>query len=98
MVTEKAKSSPLLVVRHFWEKNDTRGAIDALRKLPDHAVGSSRCGQYFNGKNGVTYDRAFLFLALSRIVAPAEKEAGTATTATKQEARNTAMEQLTTTS
>ncbi|GJW23206.1 protein aspartic protease in guard cell 2 [Tanacetum coccineum] len=32
------------------------------------------------------------------IVAPAEKEAGTAATATKQEARNTAMEQLTTAS
>ncbi|GJX63024.1 hypothetical protein Tco_0295924 [Tanacetum coccineum] len=32
----------------------------------------------------------------TRIVAPAEKEAGTAATATKQEARNTDMEQLTT--
>ncbi|GKB09591.1 FAR1-related sequence 5-like protein [Tanacetum coccineum] len=35
---------------------------------------------------------------LCMIVAPAEKEAGTAATATKQEARNTAMEQLTTAS
>ncbi|GKG21299.1 hypothetical protein Tco_0383894, partial [Tanacetum coccineum] len=36
--------------------------------------------------------------ATARIVAPAEKEAGTTATATKQEARNTAMEQLTTAS
>ncbi|GJS57897.1 cyclin-dependent kinase F-1 [Tanacetum coccineum] len=35
---------------------------------------------------------------IARIVAPAEKEAGTVATATKQEARNTAMEQLTTAS
>ncbi|GJV55175.1 hypothetical protein Tco_1456180, partial [Tanacetum coccineum] len=34
----------------------------------------------------------------ARIVAPAEKEAGTVATAIKQEARNTAMEQLTTAS
>ncbi|GKC32462.1 hypothetical protein Tco_1039756 [Tanacetum coccineum] len=34
----------------------------------------------------------------ARIVAPAEKEAGTVATAIKQEARNTAMEQLTTSS
>ncbi|GJZ51466.1 hypothetical protein Tco_0605981 [Tanacetum coccineum] len=34
----------------------------------------------------------------ARIVAPAEKEAGTDATATYQEARNTAMEQLTTAS
>lgn len=26
-------------MRHFWEKNDIKGAIDALRKLPDHSVG-----------------------------------------------------------
>lgn len=26
------------VVHHFWERNDIRGAINALRKLPDHSV------------------------------------------------------------
>ncbi|GKE70816.1 hypothetical protein Tco_1528888, partial [Tanacetum coccineum] len=35
---------------------------------------------------------------IARIVAPAEKEAGIVATAIKQEARNTAMEQLTTAS
>lgn len=29
----------LQVVRHFWERNDIKGAITAIRKLPDHAVG-----------------------------------------------------------
>lgn len=29
----------LQVVRHFWERNDIKGAINALRKLPDHSVG-----------------------------------------------------------
>lgn len=27
------------MVRHFWEQNDVKGAINALRKLPDHSVG-----------------------------------------------------------
>lgn len=29
----------LQVVRHFWERNDIKGAINALLKLPDHSVG-----------------------------------------------------------
>lgn len=27
------------MVRHFWERNDIKGAISAIRKLPDHSVG-----------------------------------------------------------
>ncbi|CAI9292696.1 unnamed protein product [Lactuca saligna] len=34
----RSRLTKLQVVRHFWEHNDTKGAIDALRKLPDHAV------------------------------------------------------------
>lgn len=26
-------------MRHFWERNDIKGAISAIRKLPDHSVG-----------------------------------------------------------
>lgn len=26
------------VVRHFWEQNDIKGAIDAVKKFPDHSV------------------------------------------------------------
>ncbi|CAN4083996.1 unnamed protein product [Withania somnifera] len=35
---EQPQTAPLLVVRHFWERNDIRGAINALKKLPDHSV------------------------------------------------------------
>ncbi|KAI3741123.1 hypothetical protein L1987_58790 [Smallanthus sonchifolius] len=34
----RSRLTKLQVVRHFWVQNDTRGAINALRKLPDHAV------------------------------------------------------------
>lgn len=37
----------LQVVRHFWERNDTKGAISAMRKLPDHSVGILSLGSYF---------------------------------------------------
>ena len=30
--------SSLQVVRHFWERNDVKGAINAMMKLPDHSV------------------------------------------------------------
>ncbi|XP_027345762.1 katanin p80 WD40 repeat-containing subunit B1 homolog isoform X2 [Abrus precatorius] len=35
---EVDKSTNFLVVRHFWERNDSKGAISALRKLPDQSV------------------------------------------------------------
>ncbi|KAJ8761469.1 hypothetical protein K2173_001602 [Erythroxylum novogranatense] len=34
----KSRLTKLQVVRHFWERNDTKGAINAIRKLPDHSV------------------------------------------------------------
>ncbi|XP_060191410.1 katanin p80 WD40 repeat-containing subunit B1 homolog KTN80.4-like isoform X1 [Lycium barbarum] len=34
----RSRLTKLQVVRHFWERNDIRGAINALRKLPDHSV------------------------------------------------------------
>lgn len=30
-------------MRHFWERNDVKGAINAVRKLPDHSVGICCC-------------------------------------------------------
>ncbi|KAG8483295.1 hypothetical protein CXB51_022298 [Gossypium anomalum] len=36
--TLRSRLTKLQVVRLFWEKNDIKGAIDALRKLPDHSV------------------------------------------------------------
>ncbi|XVF40561.1 hypothetical protein PTKIN_Ptkin01aG0123500 [Pterospermum kingtungense] len=36
--TLRSRLTKLQVVQHFWEKNDIKGAIGALRKLPDHSV------------------------------------------------------------
>ncbi|XP_057963211.1 katanin p80 WD40 repeat-containing subunit B1 homolog KTN80.2-like isoform X2 [Malania oleifera] len=36
--TLRSRLTKLQVVRHFWERNDTKGAINAMRKLPDHSV------------------------------------------------------------
>ncbi|XP_048335425.1 katanin p80 WD40 repeat-containing subunit B1 homolog KTN80.2 isoform X2 [Ziziphus jujuba] len=36
--TLRSRLTKLQVVRHFWEKNDIKGAISAMRKLPDHSV------------------------------------------------------------
>ncbi|KAK4858983.1 hypothetical protein QYF36_024854 [Acer negundo] len=34
----RSRLTKLQVVRHFWERNDVKGAIGAMRKLPDHSV------------------------------------------------------------
>lgn len=36
--TLQSRLTKLQVIGHFWAQNDTRGAINALQKLPDHAV------------------------------------------------------------
>ncbi|KAJ7968490.1 Katanin p80 WD40 repeat-containing subunit B1-like [Quillaja saponaria] len=36
--TLRSRLTKLQVVRHFWYRNDIKGAISALRKLPDHSV------------------------------------------------------------
>ncbi|KAH7568971.1 hypothetical protein JRO89_XS06G0082600 [Xanthoceras sorbifolium] len=38
--TLRSRCTKLQVVRHFWERNDVKGAIGAMRKLPDHSVES----------------------------------------------------------
>ncbi|KAM0048792.1 putative transcription factor WD40-like family [Helianthus debilis subsp. tardiflorus] len=36
--TLRSRLTKLQVLRHFWDRNDTLGGINALQKLPDHAV------------------------------------------------------------
>ncbi|KAL3345371.1 hypothetical protein AABB24_024371 [Solanum stoloniferum] len=36
--TFRSRLTKLQVVRHYWERNDIRGAFEALRKLSDHSV------------------------------------------------------------
>ncbi|KAB5533962.1 hypothetical protein DKX38_017048 [Salix brachista] len=62
--TLKSRLTKLQVIRHFWERNDIKGAINALRKLPDYSVGASRCDQCSHGQNGDSQFR-FIFLLAS---------------------------------
>ncbi|XP_015956300.1 katanin p80 WD40 repeat-containing subunit B1 homolog KTN80.1 isoform X1 [Arachis duranensis] len=34
----RSRLTKIQVVRHFWDRNDSKGAINALRKLPDKSV------------------------------------------------------------
>ncbi|MFS8026470.1 putative transcription factor WD40-like family [Helianthus anomalus] len=36
--TLRSRLTKLQVLRHFWDRNDTLGGINALQRLPDHAV------------------------------------------------------------
>ncbi|XP_031392296.1 katanin p80 WD40 repeat-containing subunit B1 homolog isoform X1 [Punica granatum] len=36
--TLRSRLTKLQVIRHFFERNDMKGAINAMRKLPDHSV------------------------------------------------------------
>ncbi|KAK2969858.1 hypothetical protein RJ640_030167, partial [Escallonia rubra] len=40
--TLRSRLTKLQVVRHFWERNDIKGAMNAMQKLPDHSVGVCR--------------------------------------------------------
>ncbi|XP_052183043.1 katanin p80 WD40 repeat-containing subunit B1 homolog KTN80.2-like isoform X2 [Diospyros lotus] len=42
--TLHSRLTKLQVLRHFWERNDIKGAIDAMRKLPDHSVQADLVG------------------------------------------------------
>ncbi|KAI4312146.1 hypothetical protein MLD38_036989 [Melastoma candidum] len=38
LTTLRSRLTKLQVVRHFWERKDMKGAINALKRLPDHSV------------------------------------------------------------
>ncbi|XLR14908.1 hypothetical protein S83_042846, partial [Arachis hypogaea] len=46
----------LLVVRHFWERNNVEGAINALRKLPNQSVQSDVISVLAEKMNVLTID------------------------------------------
>ncbi|EPS68225.1 hypothetical protein M569_06544, partial [Genlisea aurea] len=54
--TFQSRLTKLQVVRHLWEKNDVKGAIEALRKLPDHAVQADVVGVLVQKMELITLD------------------------------------------
>ncbi|KAD3069298.1 hypothetical protein E3N88_37178 [Mikania micrantha] len=52
----RSRLTKLQVVRHFWAQNDTKGAINALRKLPDHAVQADVVGVLMERMESLTLD------------------------------------------
>ncbi|XP_039019727.1 katanin p80 WD40 repeat-containing subunit B1 homolog KTN80.1-like isoform X2 [Hibiscus syriacus] len=54
--TLRSRLTKLQVVRHFWEKNDIKGSISALRKLPDHSVQADVIGVLMEKMEIITLD------------------------------------------
>ena len=53
---------PAQVIRHFWERNDMKGAINAMTKLPDHSVRIFCCCVFISRAfNFVSYSYLFCF-------------------------------------
>ncbi|XP_057499371.1 katanin p80 WD40 repeat-containing subunit B1 homolog KTN80.2-like isoform X1 [Actinidia eriantha] len=52
----RSRLTKLQVVRHFWERNDIKGAIDAMRKLPDHSVQADVIGVLIEKMEILTLD------------------------------------------
>ncbi|GFZ03103.1 transducin/WD40 repeat-like superfamily protein [Actinidia rufa] len=59
----RSRLTKLQVVRHFWQRSDMKGAIDAVRKLPDHSVGTSRPDRCSHRENGDSNVRSVLMPA-----------------------------------
>ncbi|KAK4439927.1 Katanin p80 WD40 repeat-containing subunit B1 [Sesamum alatum] len=54
--TFRSRLTKLQVVRHFWERNDVKGAINAVRKLPDHSVQADVVGVLIERMEVITLD------------------------------------------
>ncbi|KAL6546622.1 hypothetical protein OROMI_022343 [Orobanche minor] len=52
----RSRLTKLQVVRHFWETNDVKGAINAVRKLPDHSVQADVVGVLIGRMEVITLD------------------------------------------
>ncbi|XP_057544179.1 katanin p80 WD40 repeat-containing subunit B1 homolog KTN80.2-like isoform X2 [Amaranthus tricolor] len=52
----RSRLTKLQMVRHLWERNDIKGAITALKKLPDHSVQADVVGVFSERMEIVTMD------------------------------------------
>ncbi|XP_059659418.1 katanin p80 WD40 repeat-containing subunit B1 homolog KTN80.2 isoform X2 [Cornus florida] len=54
--TLRSRLTKLQVIRHFWERNDLKGAINAMKKLPDHSVQADVIGVLMEKMEILTLD------------------------------------------
>ncbi|XP_051128659.1 katanin p80 WD40 repeat-containing subunit B1 homolog KTN80.1 isoform X2 [Andrographis paniculata] len=54
--TFRSRLTKLQVVRHFWERNDLKGAVNAVKKLPDHSVQTDVVGILIERLDKITLD------------------------------------------
>lgn len=52
----RSRLTKVQVLRHFWERNDVKGAIDGVRKLPDHSVQAELIGVLTDKMETLTLD------------------------------------------
>ncbi|XP_022954653.1 katanin p80 WD40 repeat-containing subunit B1 homolog [Cucurbita moschata] len=52
----RSRLTKLQVVRHFWQQNDMKGAINAMTKLPDHSVQADVISVLIEKMNVLTLD------------------------------------------
>ncbi|CAA0817928.1 Transducin/WD40 repeat-like superfamily protein [Striga hermonthica] len=75
--TFRSRLTKLQVVRHFWERKDVKGAINAVRKLPDHSVQADVIGVLMDKMEVITLDlfSCLLPVLLSLLDSKAERHA-----------------------
>ncbi|XP_073131946.1 katanin p80 WD40 repeat-containing subunit B1 homolog KTN80.1-like isoform X2 [Henckelia pumila] len=52
----RSRLTKLQMVRHFWERNDVKGAINAVTKFPDHSVQADVVGVFLERTEIITLD------------------------------------------
>ncbi|KAL1560219.1 katanin p80 WD40 repeat-containing subunit B1 KTN80.2-like isoform X2 [Salvia divinorum] len=75
--TFRSRLTKLQVVRHFWERNDVKGAINALKRLPDHSVQADVVGVLIERMEVITLElfSSLLPVLLGLLESKAERHA-----------------------
>uniref|UniRef100_A0A803LLA4 Katanin p80 WD40 repeat-containing subunit B1 homolog n=1 Tax=Chenopodium quinoa TaxID=63459 RepID=A0A803LLA4_CHEQI len=60
----RSRLKKLQMVRHLWERNDIKGAITSLKKLPDHSVQADVISVFMERMEIVTMDLFFCMLPI----------------------------------
>ncbi|XP_057764531.1 katanin p80 WD40 repeat-containing subunit B1 homolog KTN80.4 isoform X2 [Salvia miltiorrhiza] len=75
--TFRSRLTKLQVVRHFWERNDVKGAINAVKRLPDLSVQADVVGVLIERMEVITLDlfSSLLPVLLGLLESKAERHA-----------------------